>query len=50
MPHYHKRKRRRFNMLKSMLITLLGVLGDHVEHSDKEHVTKFTEWLKKLYE
>ncbi len=50
MPHYHKRKRRRFNMLKGLIIGLLKVLDEHVEHGDKEHLHKFTDWLQKLYE
>jgi len=50
MPNYHKRRRKRFHILKKMIVGMLMILDSHLEHHDKEHVKKFIHFLNNLYE
>ncbi len=50
MPNYHKRKRRKWRILKKTIVVLLGVLEKHLDHEEKEHVRKFIHFLQHLYE
>jgi hypothetical protein len=50
MPNYHKRKRRKWHVLKKVIIGLLKVLENHLEEEDQEKVQKFVHFLDHLYE
>lgn len=51
MPTYHKRKRRKWHVLKKTIVVLLGILEKHVVHRhEQETIQKFIQFLQNLYE
>jgi hypothetical protein len=51
MANYHKRRRKRFHILKKMITGLLMVLQGRLEHHhEKEKVEHFMKFLDGLYE